>query len=224
MTALGAVVVAAIVAGAVPGAAAVTAAAQSRATGSATRAATTATLAARALGGVPAQAGSRPHAAAVPVPAGTYALGDSVMLGSRTLLRRRGIVVDAVVSRQFSTAAATLASVRRAGRLPRNVVVHLGTNGNVALADCRALVDSLGGGRRVFLVTAHAPRSWVPLVNRHLRACAKAYAGHRVIVVDWDRAATGHPSWFAADGIHPSSVGRPHYVAVIAAALAAYGI
>jgi hypothetical protein len=75
---------------------------------------------------------------AAALPRGRYAIGDSVMLGSKKLLSARSITVNATVSRQFSQAVPALAAVRRAGRLPRNVVVHLGTNGNVRVSDCRA--------------------------------------------------------------------------------------
>jgi hypothetical protein len=161
---------------------------------------------------------------AAAVPRGRYAIGDSVMLGSKKLLSAHSITVNATVSRQFSQAVPALAALRRAGRLPRNVVVHLGTNGIVKVSDCRAIVDSAGPGRRVFLVTAHGRRSWIPSANAHLRTCAKAYTGRRVIVVDWDRASTGHASWFYSDGIHPNAAGRPHYVALITGALSRYGI
>jgi lysophospholipase L1-like esterase len=146
------------------------------------------------------------------------------MLGSKKLLNARGITVNATVSRQFSQAVPTLAALRRANKLPRNVIVHLGTNGIVKVSDCRAIVDGAGSGRRVFLVTAHGARSWIPTANAHLRTCARAYTGHRVVVVDWDKAATGHRSWFGSDGIHPNSTGRPHYVALISAYLTRYGI
>ena len=160
----------------------------------------------------------------VVVPPGRYAIGDSVMLGSKKLLTSRGISVNATVSRQFSQAVPTLAALRRANRLPRNVVVHLGTNGIVKVSDCRAIVDGAGTGRRVFLVTAHGARSWIPTANAHLRTCAKAYPGRRVIFIDWDKAATGHRGWFGPDGIHPNSTGRPHYVGLITSALARYGL
>lgn len=163
-------------------------------------------------------------APAVVVPPGRYAIGDSVMLGSKKLLTARGIRVDATVSRQFSAAVPLLASLRRANRLPRNVIVHLGTNGIVKVSDCKAIVNDAGPARRIFLVTAHGVRSWIPTANAHLRACAAAYPGRRVVVVDWDKAAAGHRSWFYADGIHPNPSGRPHYVALITSYLARYGL
>ena len=40
-------------------------------------------------------------ALAAGIPAGRYAIGDSVMLGAKSQLQARGFVVDAVKSRQF---------------------------------------------------------------------------------------------------------------------------
>ncbi|MBI1377095.1 MAG: hypothetical protein GC157_06405 [Frankiales bacterium] len=156
--------------------------------------------------------------------AGTYAIGDSVMLGSKSLLTSHGITVNASVSRQFHAAVATVALLRRSGKLPRNLVVHLGTNGYVNLSDCTTIVNTAGPSRRVFLVTAKAPRSWIPLANKHLRACAAAYGGHRVVLVDWVRISSRHPEWFYSDRVHPNSTGRPHYVAMITTALRVWGL
>ena len=174
-----------------------------------------------------ARAATAPMAAApVPspgttVPSGAWAIGDSVMLGSRRLLNAAGIRVDAVVSRQFGQAVSRLRAVRRTGHLPANVIVHLGTNGVVTLADCRELVDAAGSRRRVFLVTVHASRSWIARDNVRLRTCAASYAAHHVVLIDWSSAAAQHPKWFGSDGIHPDIPGRRAYTGLITRALAA---
>ena len=82
-----------------------------------------------------------------------YAVGDSVMLGARSDLRASGFGVDATESRQAYKGPSLLR--KRGGRLPMNVVVHLGTNGTYPLATCKALVKAAGPDRRVFLVTVH---------------------------------------------------------------------
>jgi len=43
-------------------------------------------------------------APALAIPGGRYAIGDSVMLGAKDELQRRGFVVNAVQSRQFHDA------------------------------------------------------------------------------------------------------------------------
>ncbi len=163
-------------------------------------------------------------ARAVVVPVGRFALGDSVMLGSRSLLGAAGFRVDASVSRQFSAAPALMRARIAARTLPRNVVVHLGTNGTIRLTDCKAVVTAAGTARRVFLVTDRVPRSWMAANNRVLRACDTAYATSRVILVDWATYSANHRSWFAADGFHPSSTGRVYYTRLIDSGVDRFGL
>ena len=129
------------------------------------------------------------------------AIGDSVMLGAKYELQRRGFnEVDAAVSRQAATGPGLLR--KRGAKLPRNVVVHLGSNGSYTKAMCRELVRTAGPQRRVFLVTIKVPRSYESANNRMLRNCASGYSPDQVRVVDWNWAATKNPQWLYADGIH----------------------
>ena len=68
----------------------------------------------------------------VVIPTGIAAYGDSVMLGAKAELTARGVSVDAVESRQFHSGVKLVRSAADKGTLPRNVVVHLGTNVRVA--------------------------------------------------------------------------------------------
>jgi hypothetical protein len=166
-------------------------------------------------------AGAVPAGAAIPadtIPAGRYALGDSVMLGARWALERQGFGrVDAVKSRQAYAGPAIL---RRMGaRLPRDVVIHLGTNGTFPMSTCRAMVDIAGANRHVFLVTDHVRRSWTKGNNATIRRCAQAYGSDRVSVIDWDWAASRHPSWLYSDGMHLKPTGAKAYARIIADAV-----
>ena len=153
-----------------------------------------------------------------------WGLGDSVMLGSRPLFAARRWRVDAKVGRQFSAGVPILRSYARSGAMPRNVVISLGTNGTVSLADCRTMVTTSGPSRRVFLVNDHAARSWIPGNNLTIRRCAASFAGNRVIVVDWATPAAAHPWWFGGDGIHPNASGRKGYMGLVVAAVARAGL
>lgn len=149
-------------------------------------------LALSALIAVPAQAAPKIDA---------IAIGDSVMLGAKYELQRRGFsVVDAAVSRQAGTGPGLLR--KRGATLPRNVVVHLGSNGAYTKAMCRELVRTAGPQRRVFLVTIKVPRPYERANNAMLRKCASGYSPDQVRVVDWNWAATKNPHWLYADGIH----------------------
>lgn len=142
-----------------------------------------------------------------------YAIGDSVMLGAKGPLKRRGYVVNATVSRQAYSAPAMVR--KRTGSLPRNVVVHLGTNGTFPLDTCRRIVTNAGPQRHVFLLTVAVRRSWERSNNAVIRRCAKAFPAGRVTVVDWKALAARHPSWFYSDGIHLKSAGALGYARLI---------
>ena len=157
-----------------------------------------------------------PPAMAEPHPSTTkagYAIGDSVMLGAKGPLNRRGFVVNAAVSRQAYSAPAMVR--KRTSSLPRNLVVHLGTNGTFPLDTCRRIVQNAGPARRVFLLTVAVRRSWERSNNAMIRRCAKAFPPGRVTVVDWKAVASQHPSWFYSDGIHLKSAGAVGYARLI---------
>lgn len=151
--------------------------------------------------------------AASPAGAATrIGLGDSVMKGATSELRARGFRVNTVESRQFSAAPALIRSLKVAGRLPPNVVIHLGNNGYIEQADCRRAVR-MAGNRTVYLVTVKVPRGWRAANNRRLRTCANRFSNASII--DWFSYAVNHPSWFY-DGFHLTPVGRTKYAAFIA--------
>jgi hypothetical protein len=161
-----------------------------------------------------------PTVAPVPVRPGTLLVGDSVMLGAKAELAGRGLTVDAVESRQFHTGVGLVTRAAARGTLPANLVVHLGTNGTLAVADCRAVVAAAGPDRRVFLVTPHAPRAWIAGDIAHLRQCMAASPAGRTVLVDWNGPALKHPAWFYSDRIHLNGRGRTAYAALITAAIA----
>jgi hypothetical protein len=154
-----------------------------------------------------------PATSAAAIPRGRVAIGDSVMLGAAEELRARGFRrVDAVVSRQFSSADNVLRSYRRSGRLARNVIIGLGTNGTVTLSQCHRAVAA-APHRAVFLVNNRVPRSWQARNNRVLGACAGDFG--RVRLINWYRKSSGHPGWIASDGYHLTSVGQNRYARYI---------
>jgi len=153
----------------------------------------------------------------VVIPTGIAAYGDSVMLGAKAELAARGVTVDAIESRQFHSGVSIVRNAAAKGTLPKNVVVHLGTNGSLAVKDCRAIVDAAGPDRRVFFVTTHAPRPWIAGDNANLVACDADFPGRQVVLIDWHRPAARHAAWFYSDGIHLNGKGRAAYAAVVAA-------
>lgn len=156
-------------------------------------------------------------AAPIQAKSSAYALGDSVMLGARDQLKARGFTVDAKVSRQASAGPAIL---RKLGdRLPRDVIVHFGTNGSYPLKTCEDLVRIAGPERRVFLVTVKVPRAWEETNNRMLRTCASRFPKGRATVVDWHWASSRRPGWLYADGYHLRPDGAKHFARIMSEAI-----
>jgi hypothetical protein len=152
--------------------------------------------------------------AAARIPAGKIGIGDSVMLdGKRGLLARGFHRVDAVVSRQFSSAPAVITAWKNKGLLPHIVVVHLGTNGQIRAGDCDRTVRA-AGPRQIYFVTLRLPRRYRDYNNNLLAACARRDANAHLI--DWFRYSHLHTSWFARDGYHLTSTGAYYYAKFVA--------
>lgn len=118
------------------------------------------------------------------IPAGRYAIGDSVMLGAKDELTARGIRVNAVVSRQFRDAVPLVEQLKAAGRLRKKVVIHLGNNGIlIDAADCDRISEVAGPNRTVYLVNLKIPRSYRRTQNERLAACAQRRAN--TLLIDW---------------------------------------
>ena len=142
-----------------------------------------------------------PAHAASPAPAGRLVIGDSVTGMNPQALKSRGFKVNYAVSRQFSALPGILKSY--GSRLPRNVVVHLGTNGTITLNDCKRAVRIARSTRTVFFVTVRVPASWERSNNATLRRCDRSFKGPRVRIIDWHRLSDNRNDWFYRDGYHP---------------------
>jgi hypothetical protein len=155
-------------------------------------------------------------------PRGRLVVGDSLMVSVTPWMSSHGFRVHAKVGRQFSTAPGIVRSF--GSKLPRNLVVELGTNGTVSLRACRSVVNTAGKYRRVFLVTARVPRSWEAGNIRTMQSCDASYASKRVRIIDWYSHSAGHPEWFAGDRVHLSSSGRHAFQKLIDSAVDAHGL
>lgn len=154
------------------------------------------------------------HAADQPGSLDTITVGDSVQLGAKWVLLKKGVdIVDAKVSRQAVTGPGLLR--KRGKKLPTNVVIHLGTNGSYSLEDCKEMVRIAGPKRRVFMLTIAVPRRWEKVNNETIRRCARAFPVGRVQIIDWKAATKSHPSWLYADGMHLPPAGAKGYARLI---------
>ena len=147
------------------------------------------------------------------------AMGDSVLLGARGWVRQQfpGVLLNAVVGRQFETLPSLLGELQAAGDLRPEVIIDLGTNGPPTEADLAQVLGALAGAQKVVLVTTREPRSWQDVSNQRLVAAA---AGHpNVVIADWYAASAGHPEYFVSDGVHLTQAGGQAYAETLAAAL-----
>lgn len=148
------------------------------------------------------------------VPSGTLAIGDSVMAGAKSALLSAGVSkVNATVSRQSYSAPAILRSYGSSA--PRNIVVHLGTNGQFPESVCRKLVRTAGASRTVYLLTVSVPRSWQNPNNRAIRACAATFGPSRVQIVDWQAAVAKNRGWLCGDRFHLCGQGARGYANLV---------
>ena len=84
------------------------------------------------------------------------------------------------------------------------------------------MVKAVGPKRHIYLLTIHVPRSWTKGNNKVIRQCAAAHPA-QVTVVDWDWAASRHPSWLYSDKTHLKPAGAKGYARMIDAAIAREG-
>jgi lysophospholipase L1-like esterase len=152
-----------------------------------------------------------PEAAAIP--RGRFAVGDSIVLSASDELADYGFATNAEVGRQFSAGVRVVKRLATHGKLPRHVVVHLGTNGPVDPDDCEALIR-YAPRRQIYLVNVRVPRDWEDDVNATLRACAHDHA--RVHHLNWWKKSGRHlDEWIATDGYHLTADGQAAFAAWI---------
>jgi hypothetical protein len=132
------------------------------------------------------------------------AVGDSVMLGAAQALSKRGVVVDAKVSRQFG-AGAPLAQAAAAGA--KAVIVHLGTNGPMSYDQLDRFATSITSqGARLVLVTIQLPNVARYTYERDVNSRIWGVWATRwgVKVADWNSLSSANRSLLAGDGTHLS--------------------
>lgn len=151
------------------------------------------------------------HATQGSAASGILTIGDSVMLGAKWQLQQHGVTVDAAKSRFPRDGVRVLRGKRGAS----DVVIHLGTNGQLVARDCRALVTAADAAERVYLVTIRAPRDYARRNNAVIRSCAASFPGDRVRIIDWASAAGAHPAWLYSDGIHLRPAGAKAFTRLI---------
>lgn len=147
------------------------------------------------------------------------AIGDSVMLASAPELQAAfpGISIDAVVSRQASSAPAIVQAMVDSGTLRPTLLIGLGTNGPIDASILTRLLSIVGPRHQIVVVNVQAPRGWVDGVNAELTTFAQEY--RNVELANWKDAIAGQLGLLARDQIHPGARGGLIYVQAVTEAL-----
>jgi hypothetical protein len=156
-----------------------------------------------------------------PLPGGDQidAIGDSVMLASAPELKAGfpGIQIDAVVSRQLSSAPAIVQQMRDSGTLRPVLLVGLGTNGPIDRQSLDQIRSIVGPRHEIVVVNVQAPRGWTEGVNDTLTRFAQQYRS--VELANWRDAISTRLDLLSRDQIHPGAAGGLIYVRAVTDAL-----
>jgi hypothetical protein len=144
------------------------------------------------------------------------AVGDSIMLGAIDPLARRGFEVDVRGCRQMSEGLGVLRA--RGRRLPRFVVIGLGTNWTVTLNQIRQALRIVGRERVLGLVTPREVGGVRSSDQAAMREAGRRWP-NRVRVIDWVARSAGHSDWFYSDGLHLTPNGARAMARLIRGAL-----
>ncbi len=156
--------------------------------------------------------------AAEPAP-DRLAIGDSVMLGAAEELQAAGFLVDAAESRSFVRGIDVVQALNDQDRLPRELVIHLGTNGPITAAEMDQMMALVATVPRVLLVENDVPREYVADNNALMVSAASNHPN--VAVLYWSGLASQcQGDCIYQDGYHLKSTGAEYYTLLINNSLA----
>lgn len=144
------------------------------------------------------------------------AIGDSVMLDAGPYLQDSNpkIHVDAEVGRQAYQATDIVADMAQNDKLAANVLMGLGTNGDIKRHDLDLMMKSIGKKRQVYWMNNFVQsKPWQNSNNQMLEAAQKDYKNLHVI--DWYSLAKKNTNWLADDGVHQGQIGDFNYVRLL---------
>ncbi len=134
------------------------------------------------------------------------AIGDSPMLLALPDLAKIGYRANARGCRQWAEGLALIKSLKRHDKLPRLVVVALGSNGTVTKGNIAKALKLVGKKRTLGLVTPLETGG----VQSHDAEVIREQAAkreNRIVLLDWVRYSQGHAGWFQPDGLHLTYAG-----------------
>ena len=146
-----------------------------------------------------------------------WVTGDSVILGIRYELETRSHIelINARVGRQ----APELIDVMLNDKLNvvgSTVIFNLGNNNKLTEAQVAAVFEAVKNQPRIIVVNTAVPRGWRDENNLLIAKYAELFGA---VLIDWNAISTGHPEYFAPDGVHLVPAGARAYVDAISSQL-----
>ena len=142
---------------------------------------------------------------------GIWLTGDSVILGIRSVLGELQPIslVNARIGRQAPELLEVIKDdMSQVESSP--IVFNLGNNGVLVKSDVEAIFEEIKNQPKVIVVNTAVPRPWRDANNSLLSEVASQYP--QIQIVDWNAISTGHPEYFAPDGVHLVPTGVQVYV------------
>ena len=133
-------------------------------------------------------------------------------------LADEGYRVNARGCRQYPEGLALIRDLRHRDKLPRLVVVALGSNGTVSKANIHDALDIVGKKRTLGLVTPRESGGGAGPDAALVRSEAHKHE-NRVELLDWVDYSAGHSAWFQPDGLHLTFEGADAMAQLFAKAL-----
>ncbi len=148
---------------------------------------------------------------------GLWVTGDSVILGIRYELETRSHIelINARVGRQ----APELIDVMLHDKLNvvgSTVVFNLGNNNKLTETQVAAIFEAVKDQPKIIVVNTAVPRGWRDENNLLIARYAELFGAQ---LIDWNAISTGHPEYFAPDGVHLVPAGVRAYVNAISSQL-----
>jgi hypothetical protein len=139
------------------------------------------------------------------------AIGDSPMLLALPNLGAAGYRANARGCRQYPEGLAVMRSRKRDGKLPRLVVIALGSNASITRDNIHEALDIIGRRKRTLgLVTPRELGGGSSSDAEVVRTEADRHR-HRIVLLDWVKKSAGHSNWFQSDGLHLTLTGAKKF-------------
>ena len=148
---------------------------------------------------------------------GLWVTGDSVILGIHYELETHSHI--ALINARVGRQAPELLDVMKRDKthvVDSTVIFNLGNNNKLTSEQVKAIFEEVKDQPKIIVVNTAVPRGWRDENNVLIANYAASYGA---VVINWAAISTGHPEYFAPDGVHLVPAGIRAYVDAIAAVL-----